>query len=156
MPFLHEDGKGSSRGVASDWVVSPGSQQIATSVSVDAKEGGFSQRVDVRAVMPDRTTPYVAFTQSQSRLRLKGATQYELAGWVKGRGTASLSVVVNDNESRTLGTKVVLTDTWQYVQMAFATPNRVRNVRELIRFGESGAVAGTAVSSKGTGSSSTA
>lgn len=139
VPFLHQGGKTSSRGVASDWVISPGSQVITTSVSADAKEGGFSQRIDVRALMPDRATPFVAFTQSQSRLRLKGNAQYELAGWVKGSGTASLSVVLNDGESRTLGTKVVLTDTWQYIQMAFATPKRVRNVRELIRLGEGSA-----------------
>jgi hypothetical protein len=141
-PFVHDGGKTSARGVAADWVVCPGSQVITTSISKEAAEGGFSQRVDVQAVRPDRQTPHVAFTQSQARLRLKGNTQYELAAWVKGRGVASLSVMLNDDESRALGSKVVLTDTWQHVQMVFVTPKRVRNMRELIRFGEDGDSAG--------------
>jgi hypothetical protein len=148
-PYLHDDGKASTRGVANGWVVSPGSQLIATSISKEATEGGFSQRVDVRAVRPDRQVPSVAFTQPHGRLRLKGSTQYELGAWVKGRGAASLSVVLNDGESRTLGSEVVLTDTWQYVQMAFATPRRVRNVGELIRFGQGRGTSGAGGVAKG-------
>lgn len=146
---LHDDGRSSSRGVAADWTVSPGSQAIATSISREAREGGFAQRVDVLGARPGRGAAWVAFTQSQSRLRLKGNTQYEIAAWVKGRGVASLSVVLNDGESRTLGTMVVLGDDWQYVQMAFATPKRVRNVRELIRLGEDGIAAGGRAAAEG-------
>jgi hypothetical protein len=137
-PFTHKDGKASSQGVAADWVVSPGAQTITTSVSKDAVKGEVSQRIDVQTVQPDRQNPCVAFSQSQNKLRLKGNTQYELAAWVKGRGVASLSVMLNDYESRALGTKVVLNDTWQYIQMVFTTPKRVRNIRELIRLGDGG------------------
>src|SRR4030042_3099187 len=45
-PFVHDDGKASSRGVAADWVVCPGSQVISTSISKEAAEGRSSQRVD--------------------------------------------------------------------------------------------------------------
>jgi hypothetical protein len=147
--YLHDDGKESARGVAADWVVSPGSQAIATSISKDAAEGGLSQRVDVLAIQSDRRTSWIAFTPSKGRLRLRGNTQYELAAWVKGRGVASLSVMLNDYESGTLGSKVVLSDTWQYLQMVFATPKRVRNIRELIRFGEDGSFSGVRGAAEG-------
>jgi hypothetical protein len=148
-PYLHDDGRASAQGVANDWEVSPGPRVIATSISREAHEGRFSQRVDVRAVPPDRRSPCVGFTQPHGKLRLRGGTQYELAAWVKGRGVASLSVVLNDGESRTLGSKVALTDTWQHIQMVFATPKRVRNVRELLRFGEDGDSAGAGCAAEG-------
>ena len=102
----------------------------------------MSQRIDVLSVQPDRRDPWVAITQSQKKLRLKGDTQYEITAWVKGRGTASLSVMLNDDESAALGAKVVLDETWQRLQMSFATPGRVRNVRELIRLGDGGIAEG--------------
>ena len=116
-----ESFKASSRGVAADWVVSAGSQTIATSLSKDAFRGEVSQRIDVLSVQPDRRDPWVAITQSQKKLRLKGDTQYEITAWVKGRGTASLSVMLNDDESAALGAKVVLDETWQRLEMSFAT-----------------------------------
>jgi hypothetical protein len=50
--------------------------------------------------------------------------------------------MLNDDEPSTLGAKVVLNDTWQRLQMSFATPRKVRNIRELIRFGDGGAAEG--------------
>lgn len=146
---LHDDGRSSSRGVATDWVVNPGSLVIATSISTEAREGGFCQRIDVLAVGSDRETSWVALAQSQGKLRLKGGTQYEISAWVKGRGVASLSVMLNDGASGALGTMVVLDDTWRYVQMAFVTPKRVRNVRELIRLGDDDSVAGARAAAEG-------
>ena len=126
--YPHLDGRVSARGVAKGWVVNPGTQAVATSISHQAAVGRFSQRIDVQAPAVDRRTSWVALGQPQRRLRLRGDTQYELSAWVKGRGVASLSVVLNDSESRTLGSKVVLAGEWQRLQMVFMTPKRVRNV----------------------------
>ncbi len=127
----------SSKGVATYWTVSPGSPAIAASISKDARDGDASQRIDVLVVDPDRGDRGVGIAPSR-RPRLKGNTQYEINAWVKGRGTASLSVRLNDRAFEALGSKVVLNDTWQQLQMVFTTPSWVRNVREIIRFGDGG------------------
>jgi hypothetical protein len=137
-----ESFKPSSRGVASDWVVREGYTTLETSLSKDAFRGDVAQRIDVLAIEPGREDPWVGITQSPWKPRLKGNAQYEISAWVKGRGTAALSVILNDDASATLGAKVVLDDAWQYLQMSFATPNRVRNIRELVRFGDGGLAEG--------------
>jgi hypothetical protein len=134
--------KAFSRGIAADWVVSAGSATITTSPSKDAFRGEASQRIDILAVEPGTETPRVGLTPSRGKLRLNGNTQYEISAWVKGRGTAALSVMLNDDESAALGARVILNDTWQRLQVSFATPNRVRNIRELIRFGDGGVAEG--------------
>lgn len=134
-----EDFKASSRGVAAHWTVSPGSAAIATSLSEDARAEDASQRIDVLTVLPGPEDPWIGLTQSRANLRLKGNTQYEISAWVKGRGAASLSVILNDRAYEALGSRVVLGDTWQFLQMAFTTPNRVRSIDQLIRFGDGGA-----------------
>jgi hypothetical protein len=121
-------------GLASEWHLSWTNLQVKTSITSDAKNGLYAQKIVVSEDPADTQDEYRSMLYAGDLIqKLKPNTNYQLSAWVKGQGKFALAMILNKYSYINFSETHTLTTSWEKVTFDIKTPSLINDINELFR-----------------------